>query len=69
MIDQREYQRAEDNNPDSENWMPSPIIGIDALYKRVERQAQSVRAQLDMLDHHRSEKESSKLWKLLEVGM
>jgi hypothetical protein len=48
-IDEREWQRAEDKNPDPVNWMPSPIVGINALYSRVEQQAAHVRMQLDML--------------------
>jgi hypothetical protein len=48
-IDEREWQRAEDKNPDPINWMPSPIVGVNALYSRVEQQAAHVRMQLDML--------------------
>mmetsp|Transcript_6354 Transcript_6354/g.14043 ORF Transcript_6354/g.14043 Transcript_6354/m.14043 type:complete len:535 (-) Transcript_6354:14-1618(-) len=48
-IDQRDWQRAEDSNPDPVNWMPCPIVGVNALYKRVEDQASHVRVQLDML--------------------
>jgi len=48
-IDEREWQRAEDNNPDPLNWMPTPVVGIEALNKRVEAQASHVREQLEML--------------------
>ncbi|GBG32409.1 Nuclear pore complex protein NUP54 [Hondaea fermentalgiana] len=48
-LDQRDYQRAEDNNPDPMNWVPTPIVGVEALHKRVEAQAAYVRSQLEML--------------------
>jgi len=48
-IDEREWQRAEDKNPDPENWMPSPVIGINSLFQRAEQQADHVRTQLAML--------------------
>lgn len=48
-LDQRDYQRAEDNNPDPMNWVPSPIVGVEALYKRVEAQGAYVRSQLEMI--------------------
>jgi len=62
-IDQREWQRAEDANPDPVNWIPTPMVGISALHERVEQQAIYVRRQLDMLNTNGGES-----WLNLNIG-
>eukprot|EP00511_Aplanochytrium_stocchinoi_P002302 CAMPEP_0204838036 /NCGR_PEP_ID=MMETSP1346-20131115/29638_1 /ASSEMBLY_ACC=CAM_ASM_000771 /TAXON_ID=215587 /ORGANISM="Aplanochytrium stocchinoi, Strain GSBS06" /LENGTH=508 /DNA_ID=CAMNT_0051973833 /DNA_START=336 /DNA_END=1859 /DNA_ORIENTATION=+ len=57
-IDQREWQKAEDSNPDPSNWMPTPVIGIDAMHDRVGSQSAHIRDQLAMLTESSNKPES-----------
>ncbi|KAH9260854.1 hypothetical protein BASA81_001321 [Batrachochytrium salamandrivorans] len=46
-LDEREWQRMEDNNPDPEQWNPTPVIGIDMLAHRVRKQTENSTSQLE----------------------
>jgi hypothetical protein len=48
-IDQRDWQRAEERNPDPANWAPSPLDGIKSLHDRATAQAINVQEQLSLV--------------------
>jgi hypothetical protein len=53
----RQWHMFEERNPDPANWLPCPVIGVDALYDRVEAQAKYTKEQLQSV-----EKEKNKDW-------
>jgi hypothetical protein len=53
----REWQLFEERNPDPANWLPCPVIGVDALSARVEAQIKYTQEQLRSV-----EKEKNKDW-------
>ena len=50
LIAASEWEEAEVNNPDPENYVPAPVVGVEALQKRVVQQQVEVRKLKEYMD-------------------
>jgi len=53
-IDLREWQSYEEKNPDPANWIPIPVIGVQALQTRVEAQVKFLDEQLRAVEKEKN---------------
>ncbi len=48
-LNQELWTKAEEKNPDPTNWVPVPVIGIEAFHQRVKLQNDNIELQLQMI--------------------
>ena len=54
-VDIRDWQSFEDRNPDPVNWSPTPLIGVEMMQERVQRQRANTEKQLDVVDRSKND--------------